>query len=140
MKLKKALCAALLLCMIAALFCACGKAQKGDVSAVERTIPQDAKYSAEEIGAAMDLVERKFARDFRGCTLQKLWYDDAQAQAEAEWAQDYHTDEAIVLLSNFHVSENGGDGSLNSPYDYTNWNWVLVRNNGGKWVLQTWGY
>ena len=139
MKTKRVL-AAVLLCLIAALLCACGKAQSGNTDTVERIIPQDAKYSAEEIGAAMDLVERKFTRDFQGCTLQKLWYDNAQAQAEAEWAQDYHTDEAIVLLSNFHVSENGGDGSLNPNRDYTNWNWVLVRNSGGNWVLQTWGY
>ena len=39
MKTKRVL-AAVLLCLIAALLCACGKAQSGNTETVERIIPQ----------------------------------------------------------------------------------------------------
>ena len=126
--------------LIVCLLFACGKAATGgDVTAVERTIPEDAKYTQEEIAAAMDLVEKKFERDFKGCTLQKLRYDESAAGEEQKWAQQYGADEAIVLFSDFHTDKNVGDG-FNGDYDYTNWNWILVRKGGGSWVLRTWGY
>lgn len=114
----------------------------GNISNVNRTIPQSERYGKQDIAAAMDVVEKKFKRDFGGCTLTDLWYDEnASTSASREWAAQYHADEAMVLLSNFNVGSSGGDGSLNPNSVYTDWQWILVRTKGSDtWKLETWGY
>ena len=119
---------------------ACGPAAtKGNTEGVERVIPGDAAYTEADIAAAMDIVEKKFERDFKGCTLLKLWYDADKGKEEKHWAKEYRADEAIVLLSDFHVDSSGADESLQYS-DYSDWNWILIRNTGGSWMLRTWGY
>jgi len=114
----------------------------GDINDVNRTIPQSEIYSQQDISDAMDVVENKFKSDFSGCTLTDLWYDeDASVSSSDEWAAQYHSDEAIVLLSNFNVDSSGGDGSLNPNSTYTDWQWILVRDkDSNTWELGTWGY
>ena len=74
------------------------------------------------------------------CTLTDLWYPgDKTVAAAEEWAAQYDKDEAIVLLSNFDVDSSGGDGRLKPNSTYTNWQWVMVRDEGEDWVLETWG-
>jgi hypothetical protein len=73
--------------------------------------------------------------------LSLVRYDESKSYAQSlEWAQTYGTEEAIVLYSDFDVDASGGDGSLNPNSTYRNWQWVMTRNGGGAWVLQTWGY
>ena len=129
--------AALLLALLLILsLAACGKALT-----CTTIVPYDAHYSEKEIRAAMHAVARHFEQEFDGCTLLSLAYDESKVSAaEPDWAAQYDADEAIVLLSSFHVDAGGGDGSLSQDATYTNWEWVLVRNGGGKWHLKTWGY
>jgi len=97
-------------------------------------------YSQEDIGQAVDIVTKYFYKEFEGCDLTALWYDEDFSEKQAvEWAEQYEAEEAIVLLSSFKVDASGGDGSLNPNSTYNNWNWVLVRS-GGEWELKTWGY
>lgn len=113
----------------------------GDISNVNRTVTASKVYSEQEINDAMDIVVECFQSDFEGCTLIDLWYEDSKSvPASDEWAQQYDSDESIVLLSNFDVDSSGGDGSLNPNDTYTNWQWILVRNKGSEWELKTWGY
>ena len=129
--------AALLLALLLLLsLAACGKTQGYTV-----IVPYDAHYSEKEIRAAMRVAVRYFEKEFDGCTLLSIYYDESKVKdAEPEWAAQYDADEAIVLLSSFHVDSGGGDGSLNANSDYTDWQWILVRSNGGNWELKTWGY
>ena len=46
----------------------------------------------------------------------------------------------IVLVSDFYVAPDGGNGSLNQDSTYTDWKWILVRNKGGEWKHLTHGY
>ena len=131
MKIMK-ICALLLLA--AALLTACG-----DVSNVERVMSVSEFYTEGEIHDAMDVVTAYFQKEFDGCRLKNLRYDELLAEQQ-EWARQYDADEAIVLLSDFSVSGFGGDGSLNPDSTYRNWKWILTRTGNGKWVLQTWGY
>ena len=114
----------------------------GDISNVNRVIPQSEIYSKQDIAYAMDVVEDKFKSDFKGCKLTDLWYDKKiNSSLSDEWADRYDADEAIVLLSNFNVDSSGGDGSLNPNSTYTDWQWILVRDKGSStWKLETWGY
>ena len=131
MKIMK-ICALLLLA--AALLTACG-----DVSNVERGVSVSECYTEGEIDDAMDVVTAHFRKEFDGCRLKNLRYDEPLAEQQ-EWAKQYDADEAIVLLSDFSVSGFGGDGSLNPNENYMNWKWILTRSDGGAWKRQTWGY
>jgi hypothetical protein len=116
-----------------------GSFREGNIKHVHRTIPQSSIYSEQEISVPMDIVEKKFKRDFGGCTLTDLWYDEKRSESESnEWAEQYHADEAIVLLSNFYVGSNA-DQCFNPNSSYTYWSWVLVHKTGGPWELKTWG-
>lgn len=65
---------------------------------------------------------------------------DKVSEDHQEFTARYNADEVIVLLSTFDVDESGGDGSLNPNSTYTDWNWILVRKNGGKWKHVDHGY
>ena len=126
----------LMLCLL--LLTACGG---GDVRGAGRQMGESAPFSRAEIAHAMDQVEDHFRKEFDGCKLLNLRYDEEKTRAEAEeWAAQYGADEAIVLLSDFEVDSSGGDGSLNPDSTYRNWKWVLTRNEKGAWELKTWGY
>lgn len=115
--------------------------KSGNVSHVERSLEESERYTKQDIETAMDIVENQFKVGFPGCTLTKLWYDESySAEQEPEWGAQYEADEAIVLLSDFEVGSSGGDGSLNPNETYTDWKWILIRQKGGTWNLETWGY
>lgn len=125
---------------------ACGKgkgkgALKGDVSVVDLEPGTSNLYSQEDIYDAMEEVTEHFAEEFPGCMLTNLVYDEAYSLQSAEqWAKQYGDEEAIVFLSSFDVSETGGDGSLEPGQTYRDWQWILTRDKGEDWELQTWGY
>ena len=105
-------------------------------------IPQSELYSEKDIEGAMDTVELKFYNVFEGCTLTDLWYDEKTNLASPEgWNGKPDQEETMILLANFKVDSNGGDGSLNPDDTYRDWQWILVRDKGSKkWKLVTWGY
>lgn len=114
---------------------------KGDVSKAEFLLGQSARYAEAEIRDAMDVAAGHFKKEFEGCTLLTMEYDEVKTQSAASaWAETYGAEEGIVLLSSFEVDEKGGDGSFNPGDTYHNWQWVLVRTDGGSWELKTWGY
>lgn len=52
----------------------------------------------------------------------------------------YGADEVIILESSFETDGKGGDGSLNPNDTYTGWQWILARDNNGKWQHKDHGY
>lgn len=113
----------------------------GDVSHV--SIPAwtpSQLYSDSDINAAMQTVQKYFSKGFSGCTLIELRYSGDDAREFRQWAVQYDADEAIVIHSDFDVDASGGDGSLNPNSTYWDWEWILVRDQGGKWVHADHGY
>lgn len=105
-------------------------------------------YSDDDITSAIDTVAAYFETEFKGCSLTQIRYpgDDARYLGDDssglydQWAENYETDEAIVLLSSFDTDSSGGDGSLYPNYTYQEWQWILTRNTGGVWEVATYGY
>ena len=134
--MKKMIC---LFCLLALLLAGCGRG--GDASEVQMITGESAIFTQREIEEAMEAAVDYFRREFDGCTMTKIEYDESKsAGAALEWARQYGAEEGIVLYSSFHVDASGGDGSLNPNSTYSNWQWVLTRDAGGEWVLRTWGY
>ena len=74
----------------------------------------------------MDTVTTYFEVEFKGCTLPQFRYPrDASADLLTEWAEEYGSDEAVVLDSSFDTDASGGDGTLdpNSTYSDGSGSW-----------------
>lgn len=98
-------------------------------------------YTDEEIKAAMDVTLRYFKKEFSGCTLVDIAYlGDDKLDDFQDWADRNDADQVIVLVSTFTVDASGGDGSLNPNSTYSNWNWILVRDDGEEWEHVDHGY
>ena len=83
---------------------------------------------------AVDTIKHEFKSDWSGCTLREIYYaGDNSIEPHQDWADRNDADEVIVLLSSFDVDSSGGDGSLNPDSTYSDWKWILVRSDGGKW-------
>ncbi|MBE6919460.1 MAG: hypothetical protein E7469_07235 [Ruminococcaceae bacterium] len=98
-------------------------------------------YQVEEIEAAMDVAQRYFRLNFKGCTMTEIGYiGDEKWAAMEDYATEYGVDQAIVLTSTFETDRRGGDGSLNANETYRNWKWILIRDLGGEWSHADHGY
>ena len=116
---------------------ACG----GDISRVNTHNVNSEIYSQEDINAAIDTIKKEFMMNWGGCTLTEIYYaGDDSSKDHQDWADRNNADEVIVLLSSFDVDSSGGDGSLNPNSTYSDWSWILVRTNGGKWQHVDHGY
>jgi hypothetical protein len=111
---------------------------RGSADNVTIEIGNSERFSTEEIDAAVDCVIRKF-EDFEGCKLTELRYDEEYSNTRA--AEEYAPGTAIVFLSEFDVGSEGGDGSLNPNSTYSQWQWILTREDASsEWQVEDWGY
>lgn len=130
-----------ILCFVTAFFlclslCACGNNVK-NVKILEVT---SELYLQEDITEAIDTMIREFDRNWNNCILNELYYaGDYVTLEHREWADRYNADETIVLKSMFYVDRADGAASMNIGCTYF-WEWILVRNNGGKWRLVDYGF
>ena len=119
--------------------CLVGCGSNRNIDNVNRNVGVSKQYTEDEINDAMDIVISYFEKNFKGCTLTDIWYDENKiSSAELKWAETYNAEQAIILLSNFNTDKNC-DASLNPNDIYIDWNWILVRDNNGKWILKAWG-
>ena len=127
-----------IVCLVMSLvLVACG----GNVKNVKITDYSSEIYSDAEIENAIDVAINYFKKNFEGCTLTEITYlGDDKLNNWQEFAERNNADDVIVLVSSFNVGASGGDGSLNPNSTYTNWKWILVRTNGGKWEHVDHGY
>ena len=133
--MKKLICLFLSCCL---LLSGCGG---GTASEVQVITGESEIFTEREVENAMEAAMNYFRKEFDGCTMTKIEYIESMSQPAAlEWAQQYGAEEAIVLYSSFDVDASGCDGSLNPNSTYSNWQWILTRDEGENWVLRTWGY
>lgn len=116
---------------------ACG----GNTKNVKITDYSSEIYSDAEIDSAIDVAIDYFEKYFDGCTLTEITYlGDDELDDFQEFAERNNADDVIVLISDFEVDASGGDGSLEPNSTYTDWNWILVRTDGGQWEHVDHGY
>ena len=125
----------MLLLVLVLLLTACGG---GDVSETGRQIRESERYSESEIAAAMDVVEKHFQKNFDGCKLHNIVYDEDATARKTELAMEQYGENTIILLTDFYV-EDAGDGSLNPGQTYTSYEWTMVKTFFG-WELKDSGY
>lgn len=126
--------ACLLLCMLSG--CARGKTNEVKIIAVDSDI-----YSEQDISKGAQTVREYFERNFKGCSMTELYYIGDEKNPEyQEFAERIGADEVIVFISEFRVSDNYDQGSLNPGETYTGYNWILGRKKGKDWKHIDHGY
>lgn len=126
-----------LVCILIFVFTGCsGKSDDLAIDYGDSTL-----YTTEEIDRAISVVQEEFSA-FDGCKLQSLSYaGDEKSEMElayynsAEQGKEYVS--CIVLHSTFRSPENGG-GAWTADTEYA-WDWILVKESAGDWVLLTYG-
>lgn len=94
----------------------------------------------DDVKKVINKTKSHFHLNFSGCTLTDLQYTDAFVADERGWTEQYNGEEAIILISSFDVDDSGGDGSFEPNSTYDDWQWIYVKDNKGKWHLETYGY
>ncbi|MBQ7546817.1 MAG: hypothetical protein IJT41_07625 [Clostridia bacterium] len=117
--------------------------QPGNVDAVRIETVDSALYTQQDIDDAIAVILEDF-KSFTDCTLTRIAYaGDEVTQEEIECRREGYEswgdfDELIVLMSDFTVIGNHNDSLNDGPY--TDWNWILVRQDGGPWRHADHGY
>ena len=123
------------LSMILMIFLLVGCNQNNKSTNIKLDIGESTKFSKEEIDNAVDCLKRSF--DFEACTLTKIYYNEEISNTAVE---DYlqfgngsvnkvKAENVIVLLSDFDVDNSGNNPVLNPGESYTNYNWILIRDD-----------
>lgn len=97
---------------------------------------------ADAIAAVMDTFNNKWEVK---CEMHKIWYAwDEKSQEELPNVQlrsDAPYSQALVLYSNFHSPIDPQEAMAFEPdFEYTDYNWILGRTDGGEWTVIDWGY
>ena len=135
------------LSMILMIFSLVGCNQNNKPTNIKVDIGESTKFSKEEIDNAVDCLKRSF--DFEACTLTKIYYNEEISNTAVE---DYlqfgngsvnkvKAENVIVLLSDFDVDNSGDNPVLNPGETYTNYNWILIRDDkNSNWKVADWGF
>ena len=135
------------LSMILIIFSLAGCNQNNESSDINVDIGESTKFSKEEINNAVDCLKRSF--DFEACTLTKIYYNEEISNTAVE---DYlqfgngsvnkvKAENVIVLLSDFDVDNSGNNPVLNPGESYTNYNWILIRDDkNSDWKVDDCGF
>ncbi len=135
------------LSIILVIFSLVGCNQNNQSIDIKVDIGKSTKFSKEEIDNAVDCLKRSF--DFEACTLTKIYYNEEISNKAIE---DYlqfgngsenkvKTENVIVLLSDFDVDNSGDNPVLNPGETYTNYNWILIRDDkNSNWKVDDWGF
>ena len=135
------------LSMILMIFLLVGCNQNNKTTNIKLDIGESTKFSKEEIDNAVDCLKRSF--DFEACTLTKIYYNEEISNTAVE---DYlqfgngsvnkvKAENVIVLLSDFDVDNSGDNPVLNPGETYTNYNWILIRDDkNSDWKVDDCGF
>ena len=135
------------LSMILMIFLLVGCNQNNKLTNIKIDIGESTKFSNEEIDNAVDCLKRSF--DFEACTLTKIYYNEEISNTAVE---DYlqfgngsvnkvKAENVIVLLSDFDVDNSGDNPVLNPGETYTNYNWILIRDDkNSDWKVDDCGF
>ena len=90
-------------------------------------------YSEDEVNTAMDTIEKYFGKNFRGCELKTIMYDEETAEYATEYYSsmyDISQDEIMCLRIDF-LLEDGSEDFREC---------ILIRNQYDKWKVKECGY
>ena len=111
----------------------------GDVRDVKRIEAECTLYTRADLETAMDIVEKTFWKEYRGCKLLSIRYDEVETLAEIERQRERAGElKLLILVSDYQIGERS-EMTWDRGKTYHDWKWIL-RNDGDGWKLVNWGY
>lgn len=145
MFMKKMLSVTLILILLFT-FAAC--TAEGNTKDATVTIGKSDSFTEKEIKAAVNAVKTKFKKDYGGCTLISITYDETESRRGAESylntgggkEKGAKAEDVIYLVSDFKTGEKIEATGFETNAEYNGWTWTVVRNKNGKWSVADCGY
>jgi hypothetical protein len=105
---------------------------------------KSARYTEEDMDSAAQVIKNR-VKTWTGFTFYTLSYkgddDSMQQLKQCNQIRPYGKfDECMVFTSSFHTPEGAADYGWNPDSDYSGWEWILARRNGGRWILVAQGH
>ena len=97
-------------------------------------------YTDRDITSAMEVVLEEFQGKSDRILLSLSYIGDSEISDYRDWADRNGADEVIVFLTDYYVSFFSDTPTQNAGSTYENWNFILVRTNGGEWEIVDQGY
>jgi hypothetical protein len=119
----------------------------GNTKDVKVTLGDSARFTQKELQAAADYVLAQFRKGYDGCTLKRVYYDEAKSIKLAAHYIDQPQydiygkapDDIIVLFSDFRTD--GTISSFEPNANYDGWTFYLIRDGKGQpWKEYSHGY
>ena len=101
-------------------------------------------YSKEDMDSAIDVIMDEF-NTWEGYELHSIRYasDDFNSDANLSWLNEldgeHNFTECIEFLSDYRTPLEGNE-VVSANCIYKDWTWCLAREDGGQWVLVSYGY
>lgn len=114
----------------------------GDTSKVKIVIDENSVFSKEDTDDAIKVIFDEFKK--YPARMEILNYDEKRYEYLVdEYRLKYNSKEVIVFYSDFVTYSMKSvskflDFSPNQRY--SDWIWILTRNEGEDWILREWGY
>ena len=116
--------------------------REGDTSNVKTIIDEDSMYSKEDIDEATSVIFNEFKK--YPAKMESLSYDEKKCEFLVdEYKDKYNAKEVIVFYSDFVTYSNKSATkflNLDLNQRYSDWIWILTRNDDENWTLREWGY
>ena len=135
------------LSMILIMFSLVACNQTTESNNIEVNIGKSSKFTQEEINKAVDCLKSDF--NFEACTLTKIYYDEEKSNTTIKnyfqfgkgSENNVKPENVIALLSDFDVDNSGDNPVLNSGETYTDYNWILIRDDkNSDWKIDDFGF
>ena len=127
---------------------ACSNTKAGNTENCTVTIGMSDSFTEKEIKAAVDAVKTKFKKEYGGCTLVSVTYDETESELGAEryirsgggQEKGVKAENVIYLFSDFKTGEKIEATGFEPNTEYDGWTWTVVRESNEKWYVTDWGY
>ena len=86
---------------------------------------EDPLYTEAEVQEAMNVLEKYFDDNCKGCTLESI-----------DYSEDDATEEIIILKTDFSTGKKVKLDGAEPEKTYKGWEWVLTKSGSGEWRVQ----
>jgi len=112
--------------------------REGDTSGVKLLADSSSVYSRDDIDKAAKVIFEEFKK--YPARMEKIFYDEKMS---IHLSKEYDVSDVIVLYSDFTTYSNKSASrfmDFSQSQRYSDWIWILTRDDGEDWVLRDWGY
>ena len=128
----------ILLFIISFVLISCAETIPGDIREVNVVVTSENDYTEDDLMSAISTIEENFVEHFRGCKMIEIRYAASYSlETMNSRASDFGFKDGIIFFMDFSTGERGVVQEWSHNTEYTDYEWLLVRNsNDEKWQIE----